>query len=88
MARFRRSRGGGGAGQGNVVMSGLGQIVGLVLGLYVFNEILEVALPYINTSNSVYFSQSGTFITSLLPVLGILGTFFIVWKTLKKAGMA
>lgn len=109
MARYKSKS----VGQGNVVMVGLGQIVGLVLGLYVFDQIIDATIPNLYTCPSwsafnpaannclnisggvqttaytaTYFSTAATFVTSLLPVLGILGTFYIVWRTLKKAGMA
>lgn len=75
-----------GRSRGNVVMTGLGQIVGLLLGLYVFNAILTVIVPVVNATGS-YFLTAVSFTVTLLPVIGILGTFYIIWRTLKSAGL-
>lgn len=66
-------------------ITALGQMVGLILGLYVFDEILDVVLPLVNTST--YFGTAVVFMQNLLPVVGIIGAFGIIYNTLKKMGM-
>ena len=66
-------------------MQALGQTVGLLLGLYVFDEVLKAIMTTL--TNSTYFGSAVTFITDLLPVIGILGGFEIIYNTLQRMGV-
>lgn len=94
---------------GNTIVKSLGKLVGLLLSLYVFDQIIAVVLPltfncvggstYYNASDTVdycvngvntgggNFTSSLVFIKNLFPVMGIIGTFEIVYGALKQSGM-
>lgn len=77
MARYRRS------GGGLMMTKALGRMVGLLLSLYVFDEVIDAIMPSVNTST--YFSTTVTFVTNLFPVIGILGAFEIIYGALRAA---
>lgn len=94
---------------GNNIMKTLGQMVGLLIGLYVFDQIIAVVMPLAancsggsanyNASDTTDLCTSGpatgggNFVTSLLfikslwGVVGIIGTFEIVYRGLKRSGL-
>lgn len=95
----------------NVAIKGLGQVTGLLLGLYVFDLVLDVIVPLlyncqsgytanlttqvcqnvsggaINHSIDSFFANAVTFAQDLLPVVGILGIFYVIYGILAKMGM-
>ncbi len=75
---YRRGRGAG-------MTQALGQMVGLLLSLYVFDEVIDAIWGSVNTST--YFSTAVTFVGNLFPVIGILGAFEIIYGALRRAGM-
>lgn len=81
MARRGLSRG----LKGSSMTQALGQMVGLLLSLYVFDEVIDAIWSTVNAST--YFSTAVTFIGNLFPVVGILGAFEIIYGALKRAGM-
>lgn len=80
---YRRRRGRG-ASNSRVVMGALGGLVALALSLYVFDQILDVVMPYINSTNSVYFSTVHTFVTAILPVIGIVAAYIVIKGAIKR----
>lgn len=67
----------------------LGRMVGLLLVLYVFNEIVDVLwVESILTNQSKTFWDSISFIHTLFPVVGILAAFEIIYSALKTSGLA
>ena len=102
---------------GTAMTKALGQMVGLLLVLYVFDRLVEAVIPLLyscatgftinsstisstatcyNASNvsqtvtasgNAYFGDAVTLIQTLLPVVGILGAFEIIWATLKATGL-
>ena len=70
---------------GNPAMKGLGSIVGILLGLYAFDQVLDAIWGTINTST--FFASAVTFAQSILPVVGLIGIFYTVWRTLKAMGL-
>ena len=69
-------------GQGSgAVMTAIGSTVGLVLALYAYNEILDAVWGLVN--NTTYFGTAVTFVSNLLPVIGILAAFEIIYRALK-----
>lgn len=111
---------------GNTIIQSLGKLVGLLLSLYVFDQIIAVVLPLAyncsavtttvtltgiknpsvwtaNTTGGVcyqanstatqttaipsMFGSSLTFIQALFPIMGIIGTFEIVYEALRQTGM-
>lgn len=68
----------------------LGRMVGLLLTLYVFDQIIDVLNGSgggTNISDSTWFSDAVSFIQSLFPVIGILGSFEIIYNALKSSKM-
>lgn len=61
----------------------LGRMVGLLLSLYVFDEVISAIWGSVNTSQ--YFSTAVTFVGNLFPVIGILGAFEIIYGALRTA---
>lgn len=99
---------------GNNIMKTLGQMIGLLISIYVFDQIIAVVLPLsyncgtgytanttaqrcmlnTNTTNSSAwisipsnFASSLTFLQSLFGVVGIIGTFEIIYRGLKRSGL-
>ncbi len=70
---------------GNPAMRGLGQIVGILLGLYAFDQVLDAIWTTINASN--FFGSAVNFAHTILPVVGLIGIFYTVWSTLKAMGL-
>lgn len=68
---------------GSGMTQALGKMVGLLLSLYVFDEVIDAIMPTVNAST--YFSTAVTFINNLFPVIGILGAFEIIYGALKQA---
>lgn len=79
MARYKKGI------RGSSMTQALGQMVGLLLSLYVFDEVIDAIWSTVN--ESTYFSTAVTFIGNLFPVIGILGAFEIIYGALKRAGM-
>ena len=79
MAKFRSSSG------GSNMTRALGQMIGLLLSLYVFDQVLQVIIPEVNSST--YFGTAVTFVENLFPVVGILGAFEIIYRALKGANL-
>lgn len=73
------------ATQRNPMLRALGEIVGLVLSLYVFDEVIDAIWGFVNTST--YFSTAVTFIQNLFPVLGILAAFEITIRALRSGNI-
>lgn len=71
--------------KGNTMTKALGRVVGLVLSLYVFDKVLSSIWGTVNTS--VYFATAITFVENLLPVMGILGAFEIIYSALRSSGL-
>lgn len=69
----------------NGMTRALGQMVGLLLSLYVFDEVIDAIFPTVN--GSAYFQTAVTFVSNLFPVIGILGAFEIIYRALRKANM-
>lgn len=69
----------------NVAIKGLGQIVGLLLSLYVFDQVLDAIWTTINAST--FFGTAVSFAEDLLPVVGILGIFYVIYGILAQMGM-
>ena len=82
MAKNRRNYNGGVTAGGNMTRA-LGKMVGLLLSLYVFDEVIDAIMPSVN--NSTYFGTAVTFVTNLFPVIGILGAFEIIYDALRRA---
>lgn len=70
---------------GTAMTKALGQMVGLLLVLYVFDRLIDAIWTVVNAS--VWFSDAVALIQTLLPVLGILGAFEVVWNALKATGL-
>jgi len=70
---------------GNPAMQGLGSIVGILLGLYAFDQILDAIWATINVST--FFASAVAFAQTILPVVGLIGIFYTVWRTLQKMGL-
>lgn len=67
----------------------IGKMVGLLLTLYVFNEIIITIYTAANLNNSsMPFYTAATFVYGLLPVVGILAAFEIIYSALKASGLA
>jgi len=71
--------------RGGAVFKALGRMVGLLLGLYVFDQILTAIWPVIQIST--FFATTVTFANTMLPIMGILGLFEIIWDALIAAGI-
>ena len=69
----------------NGMTRALGQMVGLLLSLYVFDEVIDAIFPTVN--GSAYFQTAVTFVSNLFPVIGILGAFEIIYRALRKENM-
>lgn len=67
------------------VTKSLGQMVGLLLALYVFDRMISAIASVV--FNSTYFDDATSLIQTLLPVIGILAAFEIVWKGLQSSGL-
>lgn len=72
-----------GASAGGNMTRALGRMVGLLLSLYVFDEVISAIMPSVNSS--AYFATTVTFVTNLFPVIGILGAFEIIYDALRRA---
>lgn len=90
---------------GNNMIKTLGQMVGLLLGLYVFDQIITVVLPLAanctggttnynasqatlcNSGTASMFTTALVFTKNLFPVVGIMGTFEIIYRGLRKSGL-
>lgn len=71
--------------KGGTMTRALGQMVGLLLSLYVFDEVIDAIWDTVNAST--YFSTAVQFVGNLFPVVGILGAFEIIYRALARAGM-
>ena len=71
--------------KGSLMTKALGRMVGLLLSLYVFDEVIDAIWDTVNAST--YFSTAVTFIGNLFPVVGILGAFEIIYSALRAARM-
>lgn len=80
MAYKRRSNMG-----GSSMTKALGQMVGLLLVLYVFDRLIDAIWGVVNVSQ--WFGDAVTLIETLLPVIGILGAFEVIWGALKASGL-
>lgn len=69
-------------GNSQVVSRALGRIVGLLLLLFVFDQILTSIIPTVNAST--YFGSAVDVAVSLLGPIGILGAFWVIWDALKQ----
>lgn len=93
---------------GNGAIKSLGAMVGLLIALYVFDQIISIVMPIAancalgssdyNTSQTDLctgevaagggnFTTSLTFIKNLFGVIGIIGTFEIIYKGLRRSGL-
>lgn len=63
----------------------LGRMVGLLLNLYVFDQVITNINATV--AASTYFGDAVTFIYSLFSVMGILGAFEIIYSALRSTGM-
>lgn len=63
----------------------LGQFVGLLLSLYVFDEVIDAIFPTVN--DSTWFQTAIDLITPLFGVVGILAAFEIIYRALGRAGL-
>lgn len=68
---------------GSMMTQALGRMVGLLLSLYVFDEVIDAIWTTVNAST--YFATAVTFIGNLFPVVGILGAFEIIYTALRQA---
>lgn len=69
---------------GGKMTRALGRMVGLLLALYVFDQVIDT-LYTAGINDSTYFSTAVTFIDSLFPIIGILGAFEIIYTSLQAA---
>ena len=79
MARYKQGM------TGSSMTRALGRMVGLLLSLYVFDQVIEAIWD--NVSASTHFTTAVSFVGNLFPVVGILGAFEIIYGALKSAGM-
>ena len=70
---------------GTAMTKALGQMVGLLLVLYVFDRLINAIWGVVNDSE--WFGDAVILIQTLLPVLGILGAFEVIWNALKSTGL-
>ena len=70
---------------GTAMTKALGQMVGLLLVLYVFDRLINAIWSVVNSSQ--WFGDAVTLIETLLPVIGILGAFEVIWGALKATGL-
>lgn len=70
---------------GSTMTKALGRMVGLLLVLYVFDKLIDAIWGVVNASQ--WFGDAVTLIETLLPVIGILGAFEVVWGALKASGL-
>lgn len=101
-----------GGRRSSVAINALGQMVGLILALYVFDQIIDAIISdvagctaigmFFNSSNNLcqetgnvsntsavsgYFASVITFVDDLLPVIGIIAAFGIMYNAIKKMGL-
>ncbi len=79
---YRRRRGGGGSANSQVIMGTLGGLTGLVLSLWVFDQVLDVVIPLVN--DSVYFADTITFVQAILPIVGIIAGYIMIKGAIKR----
>jgi hypothetical protein len=63
-------------------MGTLGGLTGLVLSLWVFDQVLDVVIPLVN--DSTYFATTVTFVQDILPVVGIVAGYIMIRGALKR----
>ena len=59
-----------GSNKASKVMGTLGQLVGLTIGLWIFDKILDVVIPLVNSST--WFADTVSFVQDMIPVVGIV----------------
>lgn len=79
---FRRFKGRSN-GNSQVIMGTLSGIVGLILGLWVFNSILTTVIPLANVTGS-YFTTAINFTVQILPVVGIIAGYIMIKGAIKR----
>jgi hypothetical protein len=83
MAYKRRSyRSGNANGNSAVIMGTLSALTGLVLALWVFDQVLDVVIPLVN--DSTYFALTISFVEDILPVVGIIAGYTMIRGAIKK----
>lgn len=65
-----------------VIMSTLSGMVTLAISLWVFDKILTVVIPLVNTSE--FFGDAISFLKDLLPVIGIIAAYIMIRGALKR----
>ena len=79
---YRKRRSYGGNGNSKVIMETLSGLTGLVLSLWVFDQVLDVVIPLVNTST--YFATTVSFVEDLLPVVGIIAGYIMIRGAIQK----
>jgi hypothetical protein len=79
---YRKRRSYGGNGNSKVIMGTLSGLTGLVLSLWVFDQVLDVVIPLVNTST--YFATTVSFVEDLLPVVGIIAGYIMIRGAIQK----
>lgn len=82
MAYRRRRYGGGGNSNSRVIMGTLSGLTGLVLSLWVFDQVLDVVIPLVN--DSTYFATTVSFVQDLLPVVGIIAGYIMIRAAIRR----
>lgn len=77
--RFRRFHGGGGSK--NNATRALNQLVTLIILLYVFDQLLKVVVPLVNSST--FFATAVSLTQTLLPIVGLIAAYKIIKRQLE-----
>ena len=79
MAYRRRRKG---SSNSRVIMGTLSGLTGLVLSLWVFDQVLDVVIPLVN--DSTYFATTISFVEDLLPVVGIIAGYIMIRVAIRR----
>ena len=69
-------------GNSRIIMGTLSGLTGLVLSLWVFDQVLDVVIPLVN--DSTYFATAVSFVQDLLPVVGIIAGYIMIKGAIKR----